>query len=87
MSDSNGRPIAYLTTIVFTTCFRSLWSGLCLHRSIAAVDAHRQVSTPSHYWAWLGVVILQISPTLMGSTLTVSNKALILYKAIALPLC
>ena len=31
------------------------WSGLSLHRSVAALGAPRLVSTPSHRWAWLGI--------------------------------
>ena len=52
------------------------WSGLYLHRIITDLDAHRQVSTPSSYEAWLGITILKASPNLMGSTLKVSYEAL-----------
>ena len=30
------------------------------------LDAHRQVSTPFPCGTWLGIAILQVSPTLMG---------------------
>lgn len=32
-----------------------LWSGLSLHRGVAAVGAARLVSTPSCFQAWLGI--------------------------------
>ena len=35
----------------------SLQSGLSLHRSKFALGGCRQVSTPSHRWAWLGIVV------------------------------
>ena len=40
-------PTDFLTTIVFTTIFLCLWSGLYLHHCISALDVLCQVSTPS----------------------------------------
>ena len=33
------------------------WSGLSLHRGVAALGAARLVSTPSRFRAWLGIAI------------------------------
>ena len=74
----------FLTTIVFTTRLLCLWSGLYLNHSISTLGFCRLVSTPSHYWAWLGISILQPSPNLTDSTSIVSNRAL---KFSISPLC
>lgn len=52
------RPTDFRTTSAFaaTQDGRS-WSGLSLHRSVAALGAARLVSTPSRHRAWLGIAI------------------------------
>ena len=60
--------IRHTTTFVATSRWKCLCAGLSLHHANRAVglDAARQVSTPSPFGAWLGIAILQVSPTLMS---------------------
>jgi len=55
-----------------------LWSGTSLHHDISALGACRLFSTPYPYsGSWLGIGISKRSPNLTGSTLSVSQKALV----------
>ena len=45
----------FLHTADFTADLSRLCAGLCLDHCVTALDPRRLVSTPSHYWAWLGV--------------------------------
>jgi hypothetical protein len=65
---------AHTTGMLTTTAFAAklLVCGLdfifTLKKGVAC-----QVSTPSHYWAWLGISILKPSPNLSDFQLTVTN--------------
>jgi hypothetical protein len=48
-------PTDFHTTSTFAAAKWRSWSGLSLHRCVAALGAARLVSTPSHRWAWLGI--------------------------------
>ena len=55
-----------------TTTFVATHLGVCaldfplIIPTEVGLDSHRQVSTPSPCGAWLGIAILQVSPSLMG---------------------
>ena len=57
---------------ITTTTFVATLEGVCvldfpfIIPTKVGLDAHRQVSTPSPCGAWLGIAILQVSPTLMS---------------------
>ena len=63
-------PRDFLTTIVFTTI--SVCSLDFILTITFVLGSCRQVSTPSYFYAWLGISILKPSPNLTGSTLKVS---------------
>ena len=85
-ANKNGAPdrirtcdpqIRHTTTFIATP---KLW-GVCaldflfIIPTNVGLDATRKVSTPFPNRTWLGIAILQVSPTLSGSTLRVSSKA------------
>ena len=57
---------------ITTTTFVAILPDVCaldfpfIIPTEAGLDAHRQVSTPFPLGTWLGIAILQVSPTLMG---------------------
>lgn len=72
-----GPQIRHTTTFVATP---NLWSVCALDflfiiPTNVGLDAARKVSTPFPNGTWLGIAILQVSPTLSDSTLRVSPKA------------
>lgn len=71
-----------------TTAFAALAvCGLDYTFTLAdAVGVLRLVSTPSHFWAWLGIGILQRSPNLKDYILEVSFQTTQFPKSHALPL-
>lgn len=65
---------AFRTTSAFAASLRCSWSGLSLDRRPWRYGPARQVSTPSHFWAWLGISISKPSPNLSSFHLTVSDQ-------------
>lgn len=69
------RPRDFHHTAAFAAGICRLCAGLCLDHCVSAVGPRRLVSTPSHCWAWLGVVSALgpgISPNLTGFTWALS---------------
>ncbi len=64
--------IHHTTTFVATPTVGVFVRWTSLHHTNVGLDAHRQVSTPFPFGTWLGIAILQVSPTLMSVHLKVS---------------